>query len=280
MFKILDRYIIKTFFGPFLFIFSVLFFIFIVNIIWIQLGQFMGKGLTTLQIMKLLFYLGVSVVSMVLPLTVLLASIMSFGELGERYELAAMKAAGISLTRVMMPLLGVTAVLAVMLYFFSNNIIPDFQRKAKNMLFNIAQTKPALNFTPGQFIDQLPGVMVKFDKIKGEDGRDLEGIFIHKKAGNYENQQTIVAEKGKFANAKNRKFMKLILYNGSVIEDSYAGKADNVRLKQPDQATKFDTLTIHFDISELIDKAIEKEQITDDYRFQTYTELLATIDKN
>ncbi|SUX43745.1 lipopolysaccharide ABC transporter permease [Chryseobacterium indoltheticum] len=202
MFKILDRYIIKTFFGPFLFIFSVLFFIFIVNIIWIQLGQFMGKGLTTLQIMKLLFYLGVSVVSMVLPLTVLLASIMSFGELGERYELAAMKAAGVSLTRVMMPLLGVTAVLAVMLYFFSNNIIPDFQRKAKNMLFNIAQTKPALNFTPGQFIDQLPGVMVKFDKIKGEDGRDLEGIFIHKKAGNYENQQTIVAEKGKFANAK------------------------------------------------------------------------------
>ncbi|MEG0761534.1 MAG: LptF/LptG family permease, partial [Chryseobacterium sp.] len=279
MFKILDRYIIKTFFGPFLFIFSVLFFIFIVNIIWIQLGQFMGKGLTTLQIMKLLFYLGVSVVSMVLPLTVLLASIMSFGELGERYELAAMKAAGISLTRVMMPLLGVTAVLAVMLYFFSNNIIPDFQRKAKNMLFNIAQTKPALNFTPGQFIDQIPGVMVKFDKIKGEDGRDLEGIFIHKKAGNYENQQTIVAEKGKFANAVNRKYMKLILYNGSVIEDSYAGKADNVRLKQPDQATKFDTLITHFDISELIDKAIEKEQITDDYRFQTYTELLGTIDK-
>ncbi|MFC7345206.1 LptF/LptG family permease [Chryseobacterium zhengzhouense] len=279
MFKILDRYIIKTFFGPFLFIFSVLFFIFIVNIIWIQLGQFMGKGLTTLQIMKLLFYLGVSVISMVLPLTILLASIMSFGELGERYELAAMKAAGISLTRVMMPLLGVTTVLAILLYFFSNNIIPDFQRKAKNMLFNIAQTKPALNFTPGQFIDQIPGFMVKFDKIKGEEGRDLEGIFIHKKAGNFENQQTIVAEKGKFANAKNPKFMQLILYNGYVVEDSHAGKADNVRAKQPDQTTKFDTLITHFDISELIDKAIEKEQITDDYRFETFTQLFKTIDK-
>ncbi|MCX8524822.1 LptF/LptG family permease [Chryseobacterium formosus] len=279
MFKILDRYIIKTFFGPFLFIFSVLFFIFIVNIIWIQLGQFMGKGLTTLQIMKLLFYLGVSVVSMVLPLTVLLASIMSFGELGERYELAAMKAAGISLTRVMMPLLGVTAVLAVMLFFFSNNIIPDFQRKAKNMLFNIAQTKPALNFTPGQFIDQIPGYMVKFDKIQGEEGRDLDGIFIHKKASNFENQQTIVAKKGKFANAKNRNFMQLQLFDGYIIEDSHAGKSDNVRAKQPDQAIKFDTLVTHFDISELINKAIEKEQITDDYRFQTYTELLATIDK-
>ncbi|MEF9478517.1 LptF/LptG family permease [Chryseobacterium sp. 1B4] len=103
MLKILDRYIIKTFFGPFFFIFSVLFFIFIVNIIWVQLGQFMGKGLSYWQILKLLFYLGVNVISMVLPLTILLASIMSFGEFGERYELAAMKAAGIPLTRVMTP---------------------------------------------------------------------------------------------------------------------------------------------------------------------------------
>ncbi|WP_419867797.1 LptF/LptG family permease [Chryseobacterium sp. CT-SW4] len=277
MLKILDRYIIKTFFGPFFFIFSVLFFIFIVNIIWVQLGQFMGKGLSYWQILKLLFYLGVSVVSMVLPLTILLASIMSFGEFGERYELAAMKAAGISLTRVMKPLLGVTVVLSILLYLFSNNIIPDFQRKAKNMLFNIAQTKPALNFTPGQFIDQIPGYMVKFDKIYGENGENIEGVFVHRKASPYENQQSIVAEKGKFVPAANKNFLKLVLYNGYVFEDSHAGKGENVRLKQPDQAIKFDTLVSHFDISEIINKAIEDEQITDDYRFQTYNELNKTI---
>jgi len=279
MFKILDRYIIKTFFGPFFFIFSVLFFIFIVNIVWIQLGQFMGKGLTTLQIMKLLFYLGVNVISMVLPLTILLASIMSFGEFGERYELAAMKAAGISLTRVMMPLLGVVTFLAVLLYLFSSNIIPDFQRKAKNMLFNIAQTKPALNFTPGQFIDQIPGYLVKFDKIEGEDGRNLEGIFIHKKATTFENQQSIVAEKGKFVTPPNKNYLQLMLFNGYVVEDSYAGKAENVRLKQPDQAIKFDTLVNHFDVSELINKAIEQEKITEDYRFENFNQLFTTIDK-
>ncbi|MEA1849261.1 LptF/LptG family permease [Chryseobacterium sp. MHB01] len=279
MLKILDRYIIKTFFGPFFFIFSVLFFIFIVNIIWVQLGQFMGKGLSTWQILKLLFYLGVSVISMVLPLTILLASIMSFGEFGERYELAAMKAAGISLTRVMLPLLGVTVVLSIMLYFFSNNIIPDFQRKAKNMLFNIAQTKPALNFTPGQFIDQIPGYMVKFDKITGENGENIEGVFIHKKATTYDNQQSIVAEKGKFVPAANKNYLKLILYNGYVYEDNFAGKAENVRLKQPDQAIKFDSLTSHFDVSEIINKAIEEERITDDYRFQTFNQLNKTIDQ-
>jgi lipopolysaccharide export system permease protein len=280
MLKILDRYIIKTFFGPFFFIFSVLFFIFIVNIIWVQLGQFMGKGLTYWQILKLLFYLGVSVISMVLPLTILLASIMSFGEFGERYELAAMKAAGISLTRVMAPLLGVATVLAVMLFFFSNNIIPDFQKKAKNMLFNIAQTKPALNFTPGQFIDQIPGYMVKFDKIYGENGENIDGVFIHRKASTYEDQRAIVAEKGKFVPAANKNFLKLVLYNGYVFEDKLEGKPESAKLKQPDQAIKFDSLTLHFDVSELINKAIEKEQITDDYRFQTYGQLNETIDKN
>ncbi len=279
MFKILDRYIIKTFFGPFFFIFSVLFFIFIVNIVWVQLGQFMGKGLSTFQILKLLFYLGVNVISMVLPLTILLASIMAFGEFGERYELAAMKAAGISLTRVMLPLLGVTTVMAVMLYFFSNNIIPDFQRKAKNMLFNIAQTKPALNFTPGQFIDQIPGYMVKFDKITGENGENIEGVFIHKKATSYENQRSIVAQKGKFVQAVNKNYLKLVLYNGYVYEDNFEGRGENVRIKQPDQAIKFDSLTSHFDISDIISKAIEEEKITDDYRFQTFTELNKTIDK-
>lgn len=280
MLKILDRYIIKTFFGPFFFIFSVLFFIFIVNIIWVQLGQFMGKGLSYWQILKLLFYLGISVVSLVLPLTILLASIMSFGEFGERYELAAMKAAGISLTRVMAPLMGVATVLAVMLFFFSNNIIPDFQKKAKNMLFNIAQTKPALNFTPGQFIDQIPGYMVKFDKIYGENEENIEGVFVHRKASTYENQQSIVAEKGKFVPAANKNFLKLELYNGYIFEDNFAGKSENVRLKQPDQAIKFDTLVSHFDIGEIINKAIEKEQITDDYRFQTYGQLNETVAKN
>ncbi|TXF79515.1 LptF/LptG family permease [Chryseobacterium sp.] len=279
MLKKLDQYIIKTFFGPFFFIFSVLFFIFIVNIIWIQLGQFMGKGLSYWEILKLLFYLGVSVVSMVLPLTILLSSIMTFGEFGERYELAAMKAAGISLTRVMMPLFVVVAILSAMLFFFSNNIIPDFQKKARNMLYNIAATKPALNFTPGQFIDQIPNYLVKFDKIYGENGENIEGVFVHKKASAFENQQSIVAQKGKFVQADNKNYLKLVLYNGYIFDENVANMDYNARLKQPDQAIKFDTLTSHFDISEVINKAIEKEQITDDYRFQTFNQLNKTIVK-
>lgn len=278
--KILDRYIIKTFFGPFLFIFSVLFFIFIVNIIWIQMAQFIGKGLTYFEITKLLFYMGVSVVSLVLPLTILLASIMTFGEFGERYELAAMKAAGISLTRIMAPLFIITLGLSTILFFFQNNITPDFQRKAKNMLYNIAATKPALNFTPGQFISQIPGYSVKFDKITGENGENIEGVFIHKTANIFDDQQAIVAKRGKFVQAVDKNYLKLILFDGYIYEDNLKNQDYNQRLRQPNQSVKFDTLVSHFDISDIINKAIEKEQITDDYRFQTYSQINKTIEKS
>lgn len=223
--------------------------------------------------------MGVVVVQMVLPLTILLASIMAFGEFGERYELAAMKAAGISLTRIMMPLFITVTFLSVILFFFQNNITPDFQRKAKNMLYNIAATKPALNFTPGQFINQIPGYSVKFDKITGEKGENVEGVFIHKSTNIFEDQQAIVAQRGKFVPATDKNFLKLILYNGYVYEDNLRNLDYNARLKQPNQAVKFDTLISHFDVSEIINKAIEKEQITDDYRFQTYNQINKTIEK-
>ncbi len=279
MIKKIDGYVIKTFFGPFIFIFSVLFFIFVVNIIWIRLAQFTGKGLNYWEILRLLSYLSAIVVQLVLPLTILLSAIMTFGDFGERYELAAMKAAGISLTRIMLPLFSVTFIFSLFLFFFSNNVIPDFQRKAKNMLYNIAATKPALNFTPGQFIQQIPGYSVKFDKITGENQENLNGVFIHKMANAYENQQSIIAEKGKFVPADNRNYLKLVLFNGYIFEENIGNVEYNERLKQPDQAIKFDTLVSHFNISEIINKALESENITEDYSFQNFWQLNTTIEK-
>ena len=244
------------------------------------MGQLAGKGLTYWEITKFLFYLGINVVSMVLPLTILLSSIMTFGDFGERYELAAMKAAGISLVRVMMPLFITVSILAGILFLFSNNVIPDFQRKARNMMFNIISSKPAINFTPGVFIDQISGYSVKFDKIQGENGEKLEGVFLHKNASTYDDQQTIIAKRGKFAPAVDRNYLKLILYDGYVYTDNVSNKSYEERLKQPNQSVKFDSLVNHFDISELINKGIENEKITDDYRFQTYGEVAKTLEKN
>ena len=277
--KKIDLYIIKTFLGPFFFIFSILFFIFMVNIVWIQMFNLGGKGLTPWELTKLFYYLSVGIVKMVLPLTILLASIMTFGGFGERSELAAMKAAGISLFRIMRPLLFTNIFLAVILFLFSNYIIPDFQKKAKNMMYNILTSKPALNFTPGQFITSLPGTSIRFDELYGENNNLMNGIFIHKTASAYEDQRTIVAKKGKIISEPGSNYLKFILYDGFIFEDNLAKPNFNDRLRQENQNIKFDTLVSHFDISELLDKAIESEKITDDYQFQTYLQLNSTIDK-
>ena len=277
--KKIDLYIIKTFLGPFFFIFSILFFIFMVNIVWIQMFNLGGKGLTPWELTKLFYYLSVGIVKMVLPLTILLASIMTFGGFGERSELAAMKAAGISLFRIMRPLLFTNIFLAVILFLFSNYIIPDFQKKAKNMMYNILTSKPALNFTPGQFITSLPGTSIRFDELYGENNNLMNGVFIHKTSSAYEDQRTIVAKKGKIISEPSSNYLKFILYDGFIFEDNLAKPNFNDRLRQENQNIKFDTLVSHFDISELLDKAIESEKITDDYQFQTYLQLNSTIDK-
>ncbi len=248
-----------------------------VNIVWVQMSQIVGKGLTYWEIFKFLFYSSATVVSMVLPLTILLSSIMTFGDFGERYELAAMKAAGISLTRVMMPLFIVTMVLSLILVLFQNNINPAFQRKARNMMYNIALTKPALNFVPGQFVNTLPGFSIKFDKIEGDNGERIEGVFLHKATNVYDDQQSIIAKKGLFSDSQNKNYLKLTLFDGYIYEDNLKNKSYQDRFKQQNQSIKFDTMVYHFDISEITKKAIEKEQLGDDYRFQRYDEIEETV---
>lgn len=237
----------------------------------------MGKGLSVLQILKLLYYLGMGVVSLVLPLTILLSSIMTFGGLGERYELAAIKASGISLLRVMTPLFFVSIGFAIILFFFSNSLIPDFQRKAENMKSNIQDIKPSLIFTEGEFVTTLPDYTLKFDKFLDENGKNVEGIFIRKKANTYQNQQSIIAKKGQFMASENINYLKLELYNGYVNEEFISSVKYSDRPKQPDQVIKFDTLSYLFDISEFVEKNIDKEEIKDNYKFQNYTELYTSI---
>jgi len=241
------------------------------------MGNLAGKGLTSWELSKLLFYMGVTVVKMVLPLTILLAAIMTFGGFGERYELAAMKSAGISLIRVIKPLFFIVIILSALLYLFSNNIIPDFQKKAKNMLYNIASSRPALNFTPGQFIDSVPGMTIKFDDISGKNGENVTGVFIHKLASFYEDNQTVVANHGKFVPAEDKNFLKLILFDGYIFQDQNDNRATSQRNKQSNQSIKFDTLVQHFDVSLLINKALEEETISDNYQFQTFNQLSETL---
>lgn len=278
MIKKLDWYGIRAFFGPFIFIFSVLFFIFMVQFAWQEMDRFLGKGLDFFSIVKLLFYLGLSVIQLVMPLTVLLASIMTYGGFGENYELAAMKSSGMSLVRIIAPVFFLICTLSVGLYFFSDRVVPLSQRKAQNMLLNIARTKPAISFDPGVFVSTVPGFSMKIGERLGEDGNTLRDIFIHKDASAYENQQTITAARGLFSPAEDKRFLKLSLFNGYFYEDMVENKNRLQLENQPYQQVKFDTLVQYFDISEIVQSAIDEESVTDHYKFLNSFRLMQRID--
>ena len=260
MLKKLDWYVIKTFLGPFFFIFSVLFFIFIVQFAWQQMEKFVGKGLEWYTIAELLFYLGINVVQLVLPLTILLGSIMTMGGLGERYELAAMKASGISLTRIFAPLFGLIMLMSIGLYFFGDKVMPFSQQKARTIFYNILQTKPAMNIKEGIFIESIPGFQMKINKVSGENSEKLEDVFVHQNSPFGENTMTILAKKGNLApDKKDNRYLKMELYDGIAYSDNIKNKTQIERLRQENQYTKFDTLNYYIDISDILNSGKDED---------------------
>ena len=179
--KILDKYLLKTFLTTFATVFVILFFIFILQTVWLFISELAGKDLDLIMIFKFLAFSMPRIVPLVLPLSVLLASIMTFGDLSENYELAAMKSAGVSLKRALNSLTVFILLLSIVAFFFANNVIPFAEYKFINFRKNIAQAKPALAIAEGQFSD-VGLYNIKVNKKSGENGNILTGITIHKKS--------------------------------------------------------------------------------------------------
>ncbi|XOD69457.1 MAG: LptF/LptG family permease [Flavobacteriales bacterium AspAUS03] len=277
MSKKLNLYIIRLFISPFLAIFSTLFFIFIIQFFWSKLNEFTGKGLDAFTISKLLFYFGLSLVPLVTPIAVLLTSIMTYGTLGEHYELAAMKSTGISLWQMMKPLFLLTIAMAIGLYFFSDHAVPAAQRKGKNLAYNISRTQPTLNFTIGTFIHSIPNVLMKIDKKIGKNKDRLEGIFIRHSKNIYEAQNTILAKRGLLTPAEDPRYIRLELFNGTVYTENRNSQDYNEQQKQPYQITKFDTLIQYFEIPSLMDQNLEEENFKDNYSMLNTQKLIERI---
>ena len=153
--KILDKYLLKSFLVTFATVFVILFFIFILQTVWLFISELAGKDLDFILILKFLLFSMPRIVPLVLPLSVLLASIMTFGSLAENYEFAAMKSAGISLQRTMKSLLFFIGILSIVAFVFANNVIPYAEYKFINFRRNIAQRTPAMAIAEGQFSEML-----------------------------------------------------------------------------------------------------------------------------
>ncbi len=275
--KILDKYLLKSFLITFATVFVILFFIFVLQVVWLFISELAGKDLDFLMILKFLLFKMPSIIPLVLPLSVLLASIMTFGSLAENYEFAAMKSSGISLQRSMRTLIYFITILSIVAFFFANNVIPYAEYKFINFRRNIAQVKPAMAIAEGQF-SQVGNYNIKVEKKSGDNGRYLSGVTIHKLSNTSAGSNTVIkAKKGELISNENSNILKLVLKDGNYYEDIIPKKFEE-RNKVPFAKSEFKTYVINIDLSKLNSANLNEEHITNTNTMLTVGELKFTLD--
>jgi lipopolysaccharide export system permease protein len=230
--------------------------IFIFQTIWLFIDDFAGKGLDIVIIGKFLFYLMPNLTEKVLPLTVLLSSILTFGAFAENYEFAAMKASGISLQRSMLSLIFFVVILGGVTFYFANNIIPASEQKIYNLRRNIATVKPAAVIEEGVFSD-FEGMNIKVDNKRGDNDRFLDNVIIHKKSNLQKNNTVIKARTGELISSEGSEIIQLVLTDGHYYED-VVNKNDTKR-NFPFARSNFETYIINIEIPEN-DQDLEEER--------------------
>ncbi|MFZ4680726.1 MAG: LptF/LptG family permease, partial [Flavobacterium sp.] len=275
--KILDKYLLKSFLITFATVFVILFFIFVLQVVWLFISELAGKDLDFIMILKFLLFKMPSIIPLVLPLSVLLASIMTFGSFAENYEFAAMKSSGISLQRSMRTLVYFITFLSIVAFFFANNVIPYAEYKFINFRRNIAQVKPAMAIAEGQF-SQIGTYNIKVEKKSGDNGRYLSGVTIHKLSNTSAGSNTVIkAKKGELISNENSNILKLVLKDGNYYEDIIPKKFEE-RNKVPFAKSEFKTYVINIDLSKLNSANLDEEQITNTNTMLTVGELKFTLD--
>jgi lipopolysaccharide export system permease protein len=252
-------------------------FIFVLQAVWLYIGDLAGKDLDSFVILKLLLYVTPTLIPLILPLTILLVSIMVFGQFAENYEFAAMKSTGISLQRAMKSLSVFIVLLGVVTFIFSNNVIPWANKNVYNLRKNIAQVKPAMAITKGQFND-VGNFNIKVEDKSGENGEFLKNIVIHKKAkSNSKNKTVIVAETGLLEGNINSNLIQLILYNGNYYEE-IVDKDPKQNKKKPYAKSYFKEYIINVDLEGFNDVDMDDQSSDTRYNMLNVSDLNHTID--
>lgn len=212
MIKKLDQLILRSFIGPFIATFFIAFFVLMMQSLWKYIDDLVGKDLDLLTIGKFLWYASASLLTLAMPIAILISSIMTFGNLGESFELVAIKSAGISLLRFMRPLMLVSILLCGITFLFANYVIPYANLKFKTLYYDITYKKPALDLKQGTFYNHIPGYAIKVGK-KDSDGKTIHNVLIYEQQTVLQDN-SIIAEKGTMGFSSDKKFLEFTLYNG------------------------------------------------------------------
>ena len=272
--KRLYLFMLQSFVPLFVMTFFICLFIVLMQFLWRYIDDLVGKGLGVDVIAELFFYAALTMIPMALPLAILLASLMTFGNLGERFELTAMKASGISLLKVMSPLIVLMVIIAISAFFFQNNVLPVAQTKMWTLLYSMRQKSPELEIPEAVFYDQIPGYNLYVEK-KNRDTGTLYDIMIYDVSKGFDNASIILADSGRLAMTEDKTHLFLKLWNGESFENlKEAGQSmGNV----PYRRETFDDkeILVAFDANF---NRMDEEGMRSQYVGKNIAELQATID--
>jgi lipopolysaccharide export system permease protein len=242
--KRLHFYVIKTYLGPLVMTFFIALFVLLMQFVWLYVDDMIGKGLEISIILKLLFYASMKLVPMALPLSILLASLMTFGALGEKYELVAIKSIGVSIGKIMRPLIVLSVFISIFAFYFSNNILPVVYLKYRVLLWDIQKKKLSINFQDGVFNNSVGDFVIRIGK-KEKDGQRIKDILIYDHSKRRENVSVTRADSGKMMIAPNGQELIFILYSGesyqeAIDKNDYAKTHEFRRIKFDMQYKRFD----------------------------------------
>ena len=265
--KQIDIYLLRNFLGLFFATFFIAIFILLMQFMWLHVNDLVGKGIGLSVLAEFFVYATASVVPLALPLAILLSSLITFGNLAERFELMAMKAAGISLFRIMRPLAFAVAILSVGAFYFNNNVLPKSQMKLWTLIFSLRQKSPELQIPLGEFYDEISGYHI-YVREKTKDGA-LLNMMIYDYSDGFENAKVMVADTGRLQASMDRHFLLLDLTNGESFENlnkkqqRATGKVKNIPYRRETFTHKrlvidFSTDFNRFDESILEDQHVSK----------------------
>ncbi|MCF8217444.1 MAG: LptF/LptG family permease [Bacteroidales bacterium] len=244
--KKLYSYIIRSYIGPFIATFFIALFILLMQFLWKYIDDLVGKGFEWHIIARLLFYASSTFVPLALPLAVLLSSLMAFGNLGERYELVAMKSAGISIKSAIKPMVVFITFLSIIAFVFSNNIMPVANLKMRLLLHDVRKQKPAVSIQPGIFYDEIENYTIKINE-KGDDGKTIEDIVIYDHSKKQGNVSVTKADSGTMQVTKDKRFLIFRLFNGKNYLERIRNRED--KFSRPLQITEFSEEIRRIDLS-------------------------------
>lgn len=272
MFKKLDRLILRSFLGPFLMTFFIAFFVLMMQSLWKYIDDLVGKGLDFFTICSFLWYASASLLIFAMPIAILISSIMTFGNMGEHFELVAIKSAGISLLRFMRPLLFVTLMLCGITFIFANYVIPYANLKFLTLYSDIYIKKPAFDLKEGVFFTHIPNYAIKVGK-KDPDGKTIHQVIIFEQGGQVQDN-CIIAEKGTMQISADNRYLEFILENGYRYQERGNILDSNTEFTR----VGFKTFNKLFDLSVLQMKKTEDSLFRRNFRMLNVQQLEENID--